>query len=90
MKKKQKLYERFFKKHAPQNEQKYKHFKNLFETIKKKFKKIYYSNKLLNCTGNIKKTWNVMKDIIEKSKIKSTNLHVYLQLAKWMFIINPK
>ena len=52
-------------------------FKNLFETIKKKAKKIYYSNKLVKYTGNIKKkkqkkTWDVIKDIIEKSKIKST------------------
>ena len=44
-KKKQKLYERFLKKHAPQNEQQYKNYKNLFETIKKKAKKEYYSNK---------------------------------------------
>ena len=50
-KKKQKLYERFLKKRTPQNEQKYKNYKNLFETIKKKGKKIYYSNKLLKCSG---------------------------------------
>ena len=73
-KKKLKLYERFLKKHTPQNEQQYKNYKNLFETIKKKAKIIYFSNKLLKCTGNIKKTWNVMKNIIGKLKIKSTNL----------------
>ena len=49
-KKKKKLYKR-----TPQNEQQYKNYKNLFETIKKKIKKIYYSNKLLKCTGDIKK-----------------------------------
>ena len=54
-KKKQKLYERFLKKRTPQNEQKYKNYKNLFETIKKKAKKIYCSNKLLKCTGDVKK-----------------------------------
>ena len=80
--KKQKLYERFLKKRTPQNEQKYKNYKNLFETIKKKAKKIYYSNKLLKCTGDIKKTWNVMKDIIGKSKIKSTNLPRKLTINK--------
>ena len=62
-KKKQKLHERFPKKCTPHNDQKYKNYKNLFETIKKKAKKIYYSNKLLECTGDIKTTWNVMKDI---------------------------
>ena len=55
-KKKQKFYERFLKKRTPQNEQKYKNYKILFETLKKKVKEIYYSNKLLKCTGDIKKT----------------------------------
>ena len=50
-KKKQKLYERF----TPQNEQKYKNCKNLFETIKKKAKKIYHSNKYLNVPEILKK-----------------------------------
>ena len=39
-----------------------------------KEKNIYYSKKLLKCTEDIKKTWNVMKDTIGKSKIKSPNL----------------
>ena len=89
-KKKQKLYERFLKKRAPQNEQKYKNYKNLFETIKKKARKKYYSNKLLKCTGDIKKTWNVMKDIIGKSKIKSTNLPCKLAINKVDVYNKPK
>ena len=52
-KKKQKLYEWFLKKLTPQNEQKYKNYKNLFEAPKEKAKKIYYSNKLLKCTEDI-------------------------------------
>ena len=81
-KKKQKLYERFLKKCTPENVQKYKNYKNLFETIKKKAKKIYYSNKLLKCSGDIKKTSNLMKDIKGKSKIKSTNLPRELTINK--------
>ena len=46
-KKKQKFSEWFLKKRNPQNEQKYKNYNKLFE--------IYYSNKLLNCTGDINK-----------------------------------
>ena len=53
--KKQKLYEQFLKKRTPKNEQQYRNYKNLLETIKKKAKKIYYCNKLLKCTGDIKK-----------------------------------
>ena len=40
---------------TPQKDQKLKNFKNLFEIIKKKEMKIYYSNKLLKCTEDIKK-----------------------------------
>ena len=58
-KKKQKLYKRFLKKAYSQSEQKYKTYKNLFVAILKKAKKIYYSNKLPKCTGDITKTWNV-------------------------------
>ena len=82
-KKKLKLYERFLKKHTPQNEQQYKNYKNIFETIKKKAKIIYFSNKLLKCTGYIEKyNWKI-KNKIDKSSVK-------LQLKKWMFIINAK
>ena len=54
-KKKEKFYEQFLKKRTPQGEQQYRNYKNLFEIIKKKAKKIYYSNKLLKCTGDIQK-----------------------------------
>ena len=60
---------RFLKSILPKNEQNNKNYKNLFETIKKKTKKTYYSNKLLKCTGDIKKTGNVMKDLIGKSNL---------------------
>ena len=47
---------------------KYKNYKNLFKTTQKKAKKIYYSNKLFLFTGYIYKTWNIMEDVIGKSK----------------------
>ena len=37
---------------------------------------------MLKCTGDIKKAWNVMKDLIGKSKIKSTNLPRKLAINK--------
>ena len=90
-KKKQKLYERFLKKRTPQNQQQYKNYKNLFETIEKKAKKIYYSCKLLKCAGDIiKKKWNVMKNIIGNSKIKSTNLPPKLTINKVDVYNKPK
>ena len=78
------------KKPTPKNEQQYKNYKNLFETIKKKAKKICCSNKLLKCAGDIKKTWNVLKDIIGKWKIKLTNLPLKLTVNKVDVYNNPE
>ena len=80
----------FLKKRNPKIEQQYKNYRNLFEKIKKKAKKIYYFNKLLKCTGDIKKTWNVMKDIIGKSKANWTNLPRKLTINKVDVYNKPK
>ena len=47
-------------------EEKYKAYKNLFELIKRKSKKSYFSKKILQYKNNMKKTWSVMKEIIGK------------------------
>ena len=57
-KKKQKLYEKYLKNRNPQNLATYKRYKNLFETIKRKSKKNYYSEKILSFKGDAKKTEN--------------------------------
>ena len=53
----QKFYEKFLKSRSHLNETNYKNYKNLFETIKHKSKKAYYSEKLLKFQGDAKKTW---------------------------------
>ena len=45
-KKKQRHYEKFLKNRTPKNEETYKTYKNLFETVKKRSKKKLYSEKL--------------------------------------------
>ena len=57
-KRKQKLYEKFLKHRTPINEANYKAYKNLFETIKRKSKKRFYSEKLIQ--GDVKNTWCIM------------------------------
>ena len=66
---KQKLYERFLKRRIFENETKYKNYKNRFEKIKKALKKNHYSKQLTENSGNAKQTWNVIKELIGKSKI---------------------
>ena len=50
--KKQKFYENNLKNRYPQNLATYKTYKNLLETIKRKSKKIYYSEKILSFKGD--------------------------------------
>ena len=66
--KKQKLYNKFLKSKTNKNEKKYKVYKFLFEVLKQKSKKFYYSRKLDSCKQNMKKTWDTMKEVIGKNK----------------------
>ena len=50
------------------NESEYKNYKKLFESVKKRSKKLHFSRLILKYQNNIKKTWNVIKDAIGKNK----------------------
>lgn len=73
-KRKQKLYEKFLKKKTYANEKKYKAYTKLFERIKKQLKRNYYDEIMEKAEGNSKKTWNIIKEIIDKSKSITNNL----------------
>ena len=57
---------RFWKRNKTSNER-YKIYQTLFETLKKKSKKSYYSNLTDKYKHYMKTTWDVMKEIIGKS-----------------------
>ena len=57
---------------SPQNIARYKTYQNLFETIKRKSKKNYYSEKILSFKGDAKNTWKTMKDLFGKAMIVAT------------------
>ena len=67
-KRKHKLYETFVKKRIPLNENIYKAYKSLFESLKKKSKKNYYTRHHENYQNDIKKSWDVIKEIIGGAK----------------------
>ena len=73
-KKKQRLCEKFLKNRNPEKELNYKQNKTLFESLKKKSKKNYYSDLIDSHKYNIKKMWNIMKEIIENKRV--TNAHL--------------
>ena len=66
--KRNKDYEEYLKKGAPESEKFHKNYKSLFESFKKKSKKLYCSKKLLKLQGNAKQAWKV-KEIIVKAKL---------------------
>ena len=69
-KRKQRQYEKFLENRNKINEDEYKNYKRLFETIKKRSKKLHYSNLIVKYKDNIKKTWSVIKEAIGKERIK--------------------
>ena len=71
---KQKLYENNLNNRNPENLGTYKTCKNIFETIKRKSKKNYYSEKILSFKGDVKKTWKTIKDLIGKAKMNKSTL----------------
>ena len=52
----------------------YKSYENLFETLKKKAKKKYYSEKISKYKHDAQKTRSIMKKLAGKIKLKSSNL----------------
>ena len=73
-KRKQKLYEKYLKRKTPLNNDIYKNYKRLFETIKQKSKANYYNERLNKYHNNVKKTWDVIKEVIGSTKTTSHTL----------------
>ena len=65
-KRKQKFYEKFLKHRTRETELAYKAYKNLFESLKEKAKKKYCSEKISKYKHDAKKTWSIMKELVEK------------------------
>ena len=72
-KRKQRLYEKFLKNRSKKNELEYKTYKSLFESIKKRSKKTYFSNLITRYKNDIKKTWVVIKESIGKGRFNYQN-----------------
>ena len=53
---------------SQKSELEYKNYKNLFEAIKKRSKKLRFSKLIIKYKENIKKAWSVIKEAIGKEK----------------------
>ena len=76
------MYEKFLKNRNEKNEKLYKSYKSLFESVKRKSKRIYYSSKILQFKNNAKKTWSVMKELIGKARNTKSSLSIKLVIEK--------
>ena len=81
-KRKQKLHEKFLKNRNETSEKLFKSYKSLFESVKRKSKRIYYSSKILEFKNNAKKTWGVMKELIGKAHNTESSLPIKLVIEK--------
>ena len=54
----------------------------MFEIIKRKSKRNYYSQKILEYRNNAKKTWNIMKDVLGKTNKPGSRLPAKLVIKK--------
>ena len=68
IKTKNKLYHKYHQVKSAANEEIYKRYRNKLNHILRFAEKEHYSDLLRNCQDNIKKTWNTMKNIINKNK----------------------
>ena len=68
------MYLKFLKKRNEKKKKEYQDYKKLFESIKKRSKKLYFSKLILKYKNNINKTWQVIKEAIGKEKCKQQNL----------------
>ena len=81
-KRKQKLYVKFLKNRNSKSELEYKNYKKLFESIKKRAKKNYFSSLILKHKNNIKKTWDVIKESIGKRRCNNQNVYPKKRLTR--------
>ena len=80
-KRKQRLYQKFLKTGTAKSGAEYKTYKNMFETIKRKSKRNCYSQKILEYKNNAK-IWNIMKEVIGKTKKPGSRLPTKLVINK--------
>ena len=66
---KSKLYKKYLKSPTPIHRDNYKKFNNLLKRIIRLAERNYYHNKFNQALGNIKESWNIINEILNRSKI---------------------
>ena len=72
IKKKHKLYHEYLEKKNDESYEKYKAYRNKLTRLIKNAKKDYYKNLFENCMGDSSKIWEIVNELMNKKKTKST------------------
>ena len=88
-KQKQKLYNKFLKSRIKENEVIYKAYKNLFEAIRKKSKRNYYSELSAKYKNDVKNAWKMINEITS-TKNKREDLPEKLVINNTTVVKNKK
>ena len=56
------------------NSIKFKNYRNIYNTVIRNAKKLFYEKELLMAQSNLKKTWSILKNAINKPSTKSSNI----------------
>ena len=70
---KQRLYKKFMKKPNEMNKNKYAQIRNYYDRLVKNKKQVYIQSKLVENKKSLKKTWQIINQLLGKSKIKIKN-----------------
>ena len=76
---KKKLYVRYIEMNTAQHEMQYKYYRNKLNHILRIAARKHYTYLLNNNKSNLKKTWKIMKGIINKNRSNSVNARLKLQ-----------
>ena len=71
IKNKHRLHTKYLKHPTTENKNKYISFKNRLNHVLRITERHYYQQELSNCQNNMKKSWQLIKDIINKNKKKT-------------------
>jgi exonuclease III len=63
-----KLFDKFTKKPCRENKENFTKYKNVYNKLLRAMKKMYYSKQLISNQGNLKKTWEIIKEACNKNR----------------------
>ena len=67
------MYKKFMKKPNEKNKSKYAQIRNYYDRLVKTKKQAYIQSKLVENKKNLKKTWQIINQLLGKSKVKTKN-----------------